>query len=142
MPSLVPNAVDLALLDRSLDLSTGTFYAHLVTAAPNGATASTVADCSIAAGGVYESSPLANRILAVDGTGAKLTFDNPTWIALTTDGAASIVGIVVARQAGGSPAGTDLVASYNELATPYSPPTADGTDFTVVIPSTGVLKVD
>jgi hypothetical protein len=140
MPSLVPDAVNLALLDRSLDLTTGTFYAHLVTAEPTGAS-STVANCTLATGGNYATVVLAGRSMVADGTGAKLTFDNPAWPALTTDGT-QIVGMIICRQAGGAPAGTDPVVGYNRLSTPFTPPTANGTDFTVKIPSNGVLKAD
>lgn len=138
MASFAPNANDLKLFDRTLDLTNGTFYAELVTANPAG-TESTVSGFTLAAGGNYARATLSGRSLATDGTGAKLAFSNPTWPGLTTNGAATIKGMIVCRQAGGSATGTDLVISYNELSSAYTP---NGADFTVTIPSTGVLKLD
>ena len=143
MPSLVFNSTDLGLLDRTLDLTTGTFYAHLVTTIPV-ATNQTVADLVLAAGGSYQPVTLAGRSIGTDGTGARLTFSDPTWTALWCAAATTIKGMVICRQAGGSPASTDKVISYLERTTAFTPATVSGgaVDFTLNIPSTGVLKAD
>ena len=120
MPSLVFNSTNLNVLNRTLDLTTGTFYGHLVAQVPaQGNT--TVANLGLVSGGTYAPQPLVNSAtvaIAADGTGARRTFDNPTWAGLTTgNNALTVKGMVAVRQAGASPAATDPIISYIELAT-------------------------
>lgn len=137
MASLVFSSTFLNLMNRTLDISSGTFYAHLVTTAPIQSN-TTVANLTLAAGGNYALQTLTGSNIAADGTGARLTYTNPTWTGLTTNGAATIKGMVVCKQVGGSPATTDPIVTYVELSSAYTP---NGADFTIQIPTTGVLKL-
>lgn len=63
-------------------------------------------------------------------------FNNPVWNGLTTDGTATIKGMLVCKQAGAAPATTDPIVCYNALTNAYTP---NGANFTVQIPAAGVL---
>lgn len=136
MASLVFSSTDLRLINAYWTAST--WYAHLVTAVPVLAN-TTVANLTLATGGNYAPQVLTGLTTAADGTGAKVTFSNPTWVGLTTDNSATIKGMVICKRAGGSPATSDLVESYLELSSAYT--TGGPVDFTVQIPTTGVLKI-
>jgi len=142
MAPLVTNQVKLGLLNRSLDLTIGTFYAHLVTTAPTDPTATTAANLIIAAGGNYAPRILADSVftLIAETNTAIWKFTNPVWNTLTTNystnGTATIKGMAVCKQAAASPALTDLFLCYSDIPVPYPP---NGANFTVQIPNNGVL---
>jgi hypothetical protein len=156
MASFIFNTLDERLLKGSVNFTdldqAGDFYVHLVTSEPNQGDAD-VDDLVLATGGNYAPYDLSVRQFSSDGTGWKLDFDDPTWVDLYTDGTA-IVGYVICCKStngsGGAKASTDAVISYIELvdglgaASPYTPPSSSATliTFTIVLPSTGVLKVD
>lgn len=136
---LIFNATKNGLLNRSLDLTSGTFYYHLVTAAPTNPAINQVGELAIAAGGNYApavlSAPPSSSIVNQAGS---LTTQNPSWSLLTIGGGNPVVGTVLCRQAGGSPAPTDLPIVYNPLPAPYSP---NGADFTVTPPAGAILRL-
>lgn len=136
MASLGFSSTSLGILNRSLDLTTGTFYGHLVTTTPAKAN-STVADLTLATGGNYAAQALSGRAVSTDGTGAKLSFSNPTWTGLTTNNAATVKGMVVCRQTGGSPASSDPVVSFVELGQSNSVANCTTTNASVIVTTTG-----
>jgi len=140
MASLVFSSAKVNVKNRTLDLTSGNFYVHLVTTTPL-VTNTTVADLIIANGGNYTSQPVTGVGIAPDGTGVKITLDNPVWTGLTTNNTATIKGLVLIKRIGGTPASTDPLIVYGELSSPYTPPTS-ATDLTIVIPSTGIWKED
>lgn len=135
---LIFNATKTGLLDRTLNLSSGTFYYHLVTAAPTNPAIAQVGGLAIATGGNYAPAVLgaAPSISLVNQAGA-LTTQNPSWNLLTIGGG-SIVGSVLCRQAGSNPATTDPPIVYNPLPAPYIP---NGSDFTLTPPAGGILRL-
>ena len=140
MSSLVFSSAKLNVKNRTLDLTSGNFYIHLVTVIPI-VTNTTVADLVLAAGGNYAAQTATGVGIAADGTGVKVTLGNPAWVGLTTNNAATIKGIVLVKQIGDSPASTDPLIAYGELTSAYTPPMT-ATDLTIVIPSTGIWKED
>lgn len=135
MASLVFSSTDLRLINAYW--TGGTWYAHLVTAVPTQAN-TTVANLTLATGGNYAPQTLTGLTTGADGTGAKVTFSNPIWTGLTTDNTATVKGMVICKRAGASPATSDLVETYVELSAAYTP---NGADFTIQIPTTGILKI-
>jgi hypothetical protein len=142
MPSLVFSSSKINVKLRTLDLTTGVFYVHLVTAIPVPAN-STVADLTLAAGGVYAPAiaTMANPAIQADGTGAKVVLSNVTFVGLTTNNAATIRGMVLCKRVGAAVDPTDPIICYGELTAAYTPP-ASATDLTIIIPSTGLWKED
>jgi hypothetical protein len=140
MPSLVFSSAKLNVKNRTLDLTSGTFYVHLVTTVPI-VTNTTVADLVLATEGTYAAQTATGVGVAADGTGVKVTLANPTWVGLTTNNAATIKGMVLIKQIGGSPANTDPLIAYGELTSPYTPPVT-ATDLSIIVPSTGIWKED
>lgn len=144
MAPLVTNQVKLGLLNRSLDLTTGTFYGHLITTVPIDPKATTVANLVIAAGGNYAPQVLADSEFTLDEDTNKAfwAFSDPVWNTLTTNystnGIATIKGMAICKQVGATFAPTDLFLCYSDIPVPYPP---NGANFTVKIPSTGVLHL-
>jgi hypothetical protein len=136
MASLVFSQTDL---DQMAAIAGYTLYAHLVTAVPVVGN-TTVADLTLATGGNYALQLLTSVVSSAEGLGAKVLAANPTWTALTTNGAASIKGVAICRRAGASPASTDKVISYVEASSTYTPPTSSGTDYLFQFPATGFIK--
>ncbi|MFQ3636168.1 MAG: hypothetical protein SNJ57_10080 [Cyanobacteriota bacterium] len=135
---LIFNATKTGLLDRSLNLTSGTFYYHLVTAAPTNPAIAQVGGLAIATGGNYAPAILgAPPSSSIVNQAGSLTTQNPSWNLLTTSGG-SIVGSVLCCQAGGSPATTDPPIVYNPLPAPYNP---NGSDFTLTPPTDGILRL-
>lgn len=135
MSSFTFTHVRLKLLSGDFNPEAANFYARLVTSPPSAGmvTASQLAE---AAGGTYVTKPLSNKAITADGTGAIIDFDDPTWDALTAAG--SITGMVVCQQIGSVAAATDPLICYNELGSAYTP---NGATFSIVLPSSGVLKL-
>ncbi len=135
---LIFNTTKTGLLDRSLNLTSGTFYYHLVTTAPVDPAIAQVSGLAIATGGNYGpavlSAPPASSLVNQAGT---LTTQTPSWNLLAIAGSNPIVGSVLCRQSGASPAATDIPLVYNPLPTPYSP---NGSDFTLTPPAGGILR--
>jgi len=112
MPSLVFTSALNTVLDRTLDLTTGTFNAHLLTAVPVIGN-STVANLTLASGGSLN----ATASVALSGRSLSsgiLDFTDPVWSSFYAGAATPIVGIAISRQAGGSPATSDPLISYVE----------------------------
>lgn len=143
MASKVFDNVRLILMNDTLDFTTQTFTAHLVTAEP-AISATTVANLTLATGGNYApvtladiSGNVANRVV-LEGGKAKVKFANPSWANLTTNGT-PITGMVLAT---GS-ASSATVISYVELqtaggvATTYTP---NGASFSINI-TNGVVAL-
>src|SRR5688572_3992735 len=138
--TLVFNQTKLGLLNRSLNLTSGTFYLHLVTVAPTDPAITTVAQLFTAAGGNYVPFVFNNLpVLSIVGDAAIASFDTvPYWMQLATNGAASIKGGVLCKQLGGAPAISDPIICYNDLPIPFSP---NGTaNFQASILSTGIFR--
>lgn len=136
---LIFNTTKTGLLNRSLNLTSGTFYYHLVTAAPTDPSISQVSGLAIATGGNYAPAVLgAAPSTSIVNQAGSLTTQNPSWNLLTIGGSNPVVGSVLCRQSGGSPASTDAPLVYNPLPSPYSP---NGSDFTLTPPSGGVLRL-
>ena len=143
MSSLVFSSAKIDVKNRTLDLTTGLFYVHLVTAIPVPAN-STVADLTLAAGGNYGplNRAMANPSIQADGTGAKLVvIGNITFTGLTTDNAAPVQGVVLCKRTGANITPADPLICYCALTAPYTPPVT-ATDFTMIVPSTGLWKED
>lgn len=140
MASLVFSTAKVNVKNRTLDLTSGVFYVHLVTTIPL-VSNSTVADLILVAGGNYTPQVVSGVGVAADGTGVKITLTNPVWTGLTTDNAATIKGLVLVKRVGASPNSTDPIIVYGELSSPYTPPVS-ATDLTIVVPSTGIWKED
>lgn len=142
MPSLVFRQLKQGLLNRAQDITTGTIYVELVTTAPTDPLLTTKSQLTLATGGNYVHKVVLvnadSRTFTLTSTGVFWTFSNPVWTSLTTNGAATIKGMVICKQSGGSPAGTDPIWVYNELNSPYTP---NGANFTVQIASNGVLEL-
>ena len=119
MPSIVFNQSKLNVLDGTTDLSSASFYAVLVTAVP-AAGVTQKAGLTEATGGNYVPQDLTGRNLALNGSTVELTFVNPIWNSLTTDGTA-IVGMVICEGTAGATAGTDRVLAYLEFTASYTP---------------------
>lgn len=109
----VPYTAKLAALQAYF--GSGTFNWYLVTAAVNPATASTVANLTQVSGGTYALQPLTGVTVAQDGAAAKVTCSNPTYSGFYAGSATAIVGGVIAKQAGGSPASSDQLVRYIPL---------------------------
>ncbi len=136
---LIFNATKTGLLDRSLNLTSGTFYYHLVTTAPTNPAIAQVSGLAIATGGNYAPAVLgAPPSSSLVNQAGSLTTQNPSWNLLSIGGGSPIVGSVLCRQAGGSPAPTDPPIVYNPLPAPYSP---NGSDFTLTPPTGGILRI-
>ena len=110
MTTLVPSSTVLGILNRTLDLTTGTYYAHLVTVVPT-RSVTNVASLTVATGGNYASQPVTLSAFAANGTGVILPSTSPSWTSLTTNGTA-IVGCAICKQAAASPAASDTVVSF------------------------------
>lgn len=139
--TLVFNQTKLGLLNRSLDLTSGSFYLHLVTVAPTDPAITSVAQLFTATGGNYTPFVFNNLpILSTVGDAAIASFDTvPYWPQLATNGAASIKGAVLCKQLGGGPAPADPVICYNNLAIPFSP---NGTaNFRVTLANIGIFRL-
>jgi len=136
---LIFNTTKTGLLNRSLNLTSGTFYYHLVTTAPTDPTVTQVSGLAIATGGNYAptvlSSPPSSLLSSQSGI---LTTQSPSWSLLTIAGSNPIVGSVLCRQSGATPATTDAPLVYNPLPVPYIP---NGSDFTLTPPAGGVLRM-
>jgi hypothetical protein len=143
MSSIVFRNTKRGLLDRTLDLTTGVVYVELVTTIPTDPLLTQRSQLVLAAGGNYARQTVLNsgdsRTFTNTAAGVFWTFANPTWTGLTTDGTATIKGMAVIRQVGGSPAGSDVPICYNQLSSAYTP---NGANFTVVIPSAaGIIEI-
>lgn len=140
--ALVMNGTSLIIFQA---YATGkTFYMELVTTAPV-ATITTNSQLTKATGGNYAPVVLANMSTSINGTdGAKLDFDDPSWVGLYTTAATPIVGGVICQRVGASPAGTDPALVYIALNSSYTPATSSGsaTDVTVTLSTSGVLRMD
>lgn len=128
MPSTVPNITSLRLLNRTLDLSTGTIDCHLITSMPS-ASASTGADLSTASGGNYAPQSATISTPASNGTGAISALSSSTiqWTSLYCGAATPIVGVAFTKRAGGSYASTDPIVSAIEFTTPTTIPNVSTT---------------
>lgn len=142
MPSLVFRQIKRGLLDRTQDITSGIIYVHLVTTAPTDATFTTVSQLTLATGGNYTFKQVLaggdSRTFTNTAAGCYWTFTSPVWTSLTTNNAATVKGMVTAKQAGGSPATSDAIWLYNELNSAYTP---NGANFTVQIAANGVLEL-
>ncbi|MBD1864173.1 MULTISPECIES: hypothetical protein [Trichocoleus] len=139
--TLVFNQTKLGLLNRSLDLTSGTFYLQLVTVVPTDPAITSVAQLFTATGGNYAPFIFNNLpVLSTSGDAAIASFDTvPYWPQLATNGAASIKGSVLCKQVGGGPSPSDPILCYNDLAIPFSP---NGTaNFRAILANTGVLRL-
>lgn len=140
------NTTALNIANNTFDLASDTFYLELVTAAP-AASVTTNASLTKASGGNYAPVVLTNasatRVSAYGTGGTKLDFDDAAWSGLYTTAATPIVGGVVCKRVGGSPATSDPVVAYSALNTSYVPATGAGTatDFTFVFGANGVLTI-
>lgn len=131
-------------LNNEIDLHSGTADAHLVTADP-GSSAQTGADLASASGGNYARVACTLTTPTNDGTGAavRITASTITWAQLWTAAATPITGVAFTKRAGGSYASTDVLFSYIEFTSTFTPPTSlpgTGNDLVVAVPSTGLLK--
>lgn len=143
MSSLIPRQTKRSFFDHSLvDFSSGTYYEELVTTAPTDPLYTQRSQLTLAQGGNYAPAVVLNsgdsRTYTNTSTGCFWSIPNPTWTALTTDGAATIKGMALFKRAGASPAGTDFFVVYNHLSSPYTP---NGANFTIVVPSTGIIEI-
>ena len=136
---LIFNTTKTGLLNRSLNLTIGTFYYHLVTTAPTDPGVTQVSGLAIATGGNYAPTVLgAPPSSSLSGSAGILTTQSPSWSLLTIAGSNPIVGSVLCRQSGASPATADAPLVYNPLPATYIP---NGSDFTLTPPAGGVLRM-
>lgn len=136
---LIFNTTKTGLLNRSLNLTSGTFYCHLVTTAPTDPTVTQVSGLAIATGGNYAPTVLgAVPSSSLSGSAGILTTQGLSWSLLTIAGSNPIVGSVLCRQSGATPATTDAPLVYNPLPASYAP---NGSDFTLTPPAGGVLRM-
>lgn len=136
---LIFNATKIGLLDRSVNLTSGVFYAHLVTTAPTNPALTTVSQLTLAAGGNY--APYIFPSLpsfSVIGSSGIASFGNLGWNSLNTNNAGNIQGFVVCRRIGASPANTDPLLMYNDLPNAFPP---SGATLIINMPATGTLRL-
>ena len=119
MASFVFNQAKLSVLDGTIDLSTDSFYAVLVTATPTSGVTQK-AGLTEATGGNYTPQDLTGQSLALNSSTVELTFVNPIWNSLTTTSGA-ILGVVICKGTAGATAGTDEVLAFLEFTASYTP---------------------
>jgi hypothetical protein len=103
------NAAAAALVAATLDLSTGNYYAHLVTAAP-ALTDSTVANLVLSTASGYAPTALTG----LSDNSQRWTFDSftfPRYIFAVTPP----VGVVICKRAGASPVSSDQIICYSDF---------------------------
>jgi hypothetical protein len=109
MTNFIFNWADAALSATTLDLSTGTYYAHIVTTQPS-LTDTTVANLVLTSAAGYTGQLLTNMVY----TTQKWSFDNfsfPRYIFATLPP----VGMVICKRIGASFASTDPVICYSDF---------------------------
>lgn len=134
MASLTFNNIKQGVLDGTTALTTGNFYAVLVTTAPTDPTTATRASITEAAGGNYAPVALTGFSIGASGNTRYWTFTAPSFANLTTDNAATVKGMVICQRAGGSPASTDKPLIYDEFTSVYTP---NGTTPPITTPANG-----
>lgn len=115
MANFIFNWADAALAATTLDLSTGTYYAHLVVSAPS-ISSTTVANLALVSVSGY--APVILTGLSQNTT--RWTFDSfnfPKYLFAT-----SPTGVVICQRAGASPASTDQVICYSDLSNTLGQP--------------------
>lgn len=107
-----------------IDFSTQTFYIALVTAVP-AFDITTRSGLTEASGGTYAPVVLSNPTFTYTNptvnADLKVSFNDFTFINLSTTSGVPIVGGVVCRRVGGSFATSDPVLLYQEFTSPYTP---------------------
>jgi hypothetical protein len=120
---------------NTANLSTGTFYAHLVTLIPNIAN-TLVSDLVLTTAVGYQ--PV--LLTGVNLTASKWTSDNITFPIYTFT--SPVVGVVICKQLGGTPAPTDPILAYSDLSNSLSQSVNSGTgsvNLFVDINTTGIV---
>jgi hypothetical protein len=118
------------IANSTLDLATGNYYAHLVTAVPP-LTATTVANLVLATADGYAPKPLTGLIK----TATKWTFDSVSWLVLNW--VTPPVGTVICKRSGTNPAPTDRVVCYSDRSQSLS---AGSYGVLQNFPADGVIK--
>ena len=118
MPSSVANLTALRILNQSLNLTTGTIDAHLVTAIPPN-TASTGADLTPVAGGSYAPQSFTLASPASESTGAKVvaSVSSITYTGFYAGSSIPVVGVALTRRASGSYSSSDPYIDFLEFTT-------------------------
>jgi hypothetical protein len=124
------------ILNRTLDLTRGTFYGMLAGYTPI-PELNTAADVVQIQGGTYGPQILTNLRFVELTTGIGWLLDNPVWANLTSNQAHSVVGIVVAKRIGSVLRSTDPLVSFTECD-PFLP---NGSPFTFELPPTGIVRI-
>jgi hypothetical protein len=109
MSNFIFNAAAAALTAATLDLSTGNYYAHLVTTTPQ-PTDSTVANLVLPTISGY----VPTVLTGLNDNGQRWTFDNftfPRYVFAATPP----VGVVICKRSGASPAASDQVICYSDF---------------------------
>jgi hypothetical protein len=109
MSNFIFNAAAAALTAATLDLSTGNYYAHLVTTTPQ-LTDSTVANLVLPTISGY----VPTVLTGLNDNGQRWTFDNftfPRYVFAATPP----VGVVICKRLGASPAASDQVICYSDF---------------------------
>jgi hypothetical protein len=109
MSNFIFNAAAAALTAATLDLSTGNYYAHLVTTTPQ-LTDSTVANLVLPTISGY----VPTVLTGLNDNGQRWTFDNftfPRYVFAATPP----VGVVICKRSGASPAASDQVICYSDF---------------------------
>lgn len=108
MANFIFNWAAAALADATLDLSTGNYYAHLVTTVPSLSHA-TVADLVLPAIGGYSPTTLTG----LSNNTTRWTFDSFSFPKYAFVSAPT--GVVICRRAGANPASTDGIICYSDF---------------------------
>lgn len=108
MSNFIFNWATAAIAATTLDLSTGTYYAHLVTTAPV-VGHSTVADLVLPTTSGYVSTPLTG----LSYNSARWTFDSFSFPNYAFTSAPT--GVVICKRAGASPANSDGIICYSDF---------------------------